>query len=860
MRVLVYALFIVIAYTNISYAVLYDKEPPLTIMEKLYKKSVVHNGTSGSYLIMPKKIDFNTYTPSVKELLNEYNLKKLEKSPRVSNAVKLYEIPIKRVFFLPFEGYFPKWAKYPNLKIIIISDGTVTVDKLYRLIHNRKILSVDKNGIFTLKAPIYIGYKGGLIINSKTLHLALNPGAPIMCAGKLYILNSVVEAWDSYNNRFVPINISDSKDYYLYGTQPARPYITVIRGGYLKIISSSIRGLGYKSTFSTFGIGLNGWDIKRKAWFSSLLFLRVHPGDAEMSALKPKDLMLLFTKKKGPSCIIIGSNIEDNYMGFYSNNAGKVIAIGNIFKDNFLYNFDPHDWSQKMFVAYNIFEGARKAHGIVFSRYSRGVIMNNISVGNHGCGIMMDRRSKSLIKGNIVFGNGIGGITLLESDDNDIVNNFLLRNGAYGVYVRNSLDAQISGNRFLRNPGSGIEVSVINIGYQIYRNLYRDPYHESSSAWIEKNSFENDLKCEIKSYRGAMGIYKNNFKFGSYVMFGGDISMLTNRILSLQNKKPVIIPGLGNRKWIEKTIPNTLKSILNLELKVLKKKNNEAQFPIALAEFLIFKKKDSKRIGFDEDTLARCSLEWMLKSAAEGDAYSLRTLGFILYKLTKPNSELNREGLVLLSESAVLGDVNSVYILYLMPMIAGVNRNVLENSIKEALNRIEKGKLINCKIWNISRICCDRKVENTDIAARLSRFKKLVYLDKSGNYMEFFEKCARKLSDVAFVNQIAKIKSNIAFKNIKFKKFFSWEKKQLDKARKMYLEQSPDAIRFVNKELSIKKTWRAILNKNADSDFRIIKPVLEKRLKEINLFRDNKMKINIRTFLKSYKEKYFEAR
>ncbi len=851
--------FLILSVACLSYAA--GSDIPRSVIEKLYKKNLIKVPKKYNSLIAPVKINPRMKAPSLEELLDEYSVDKLSRTPLPSKDVSIHQVPIRRLFFMPFQAYNVKWSRLPDLNILVITDGLITLDELYRRLHNPDILSRNGN-VFTLKIPLFIASKGGLIVSNSTLRLALDPGAPIMCAGRLYIVNSTLKAWDTVHNRFSPIKIPNPEYYYLYGVQPPRPYIIIIRGGKLRIVSSKIEGLGYRDSFATFGVGLKEWGVEKRVWLSPLLFLMLNPEGTEISSTGTKALLMLFTRKEKPSAVIVGNDIYNNYMGFYSSNAGKVAIIGNVFKGNFQYNLDPHDWSKGMLVAYNIFEGAHKAHGVVFSRYSKGIVLNNISIGNHGAGIMMDRQSESLIKGNIIFGNRLGGITLLESDNNSLTDNFIVRNGAYGIYVRNSLNAQITGNRLLRNEGSGAEVSVIDISYQTYRNLYVDPYHEASSAWMENNEFNHNLKCEIKSYFGGVGIYKNRFKFSFSLPFSGDLAPFTAEILKYQGRRPVVILGMGNKKLIKKSVPDPREAVLKIERRILKHGNREAEVAIGLSEFNLSGSEEwfVRKTYLNKSDLLRCGVRWFLRAARRGDVTALRVLGLILYSLTKYGTPMNREGVVMFSESSVLGDMHSMYILTLMPVMSGVSKEYINSAVREAIGRIRRGRLINCKMWEISPSCCYESIDDPKLRTGLSRFEKEFYLSGADNYVDFMNGYAKKFTDKAFFAKVLRIKKRMRLKNANFERFFKWQSEEIKKAGMMYLENSPEAVKFVNKILSIKKTWKLILQKSASGDFNALKPCLERRIRSINSFRAKGMKLNVKTLVNRYREVYFESR
>ncbi|WP_132524783.1 right-handed parallel beta-helix repeat-containing protein [Phorcysia thermohydrogeniphila] len=809
------------------------------LLEKFYKKKLIVPKIENPETVVPERLKVEETVPTLEELLKKYSPEKLIESVNLKgNGEKvLYVLPVEKLFFLPFEEYYLKWHK-KGVKIIVLSKGKFSLEELYRKVEDPSLISKEGKNVYTLRAPLFIGNNATLVVKDSTLRLAFEPGAPIMCSGELYILNSTVLTWDTKNNRYLPIGKIDRKSYYLYGAQPPRPYIVAVMNGKLRIVSSTIKGLGYRGLFSSFGLGANRWENKKKPYLSLLNFF-------VSSFLKEEK-----ENSREPAVVLVGNTIENNYMGYYSNETLGAVVLGNVFRGNYQYNFDPHDWSKGLIVGYNIFEGAHKAHGVVFSRFTEGKVFKNICAGNHGAGIMMDRLSRALIEGNLILGNGIGGISLLESDGNEILNNTVIRNNAYGIYVRNSLNALIGGNTILRNAGAGIEVSVIDISYQTYRNLYLDPYHLASSAWIEENEIRGNMRGEVKSLWGGVAVFKNRFASTDFVPFGGDLRLLASKILKSQEEEPVVVPGKGRKEWIKREIPDITPYLLRFEERALKLGNREAMLPIG------FIKLNEETGSSPCEKLKGQGVEWILKRAIEGDSNALTSLGLIL--LTCKSREQRKEALVLLSEGALLGSAQSKYVLFLLPLLSEIDQREIERAFKEAVKRVESGFLVNCELWKEELSCCPKTV-NPLLKSKLRSFRKRFHVLGAKSCYDFLSKDIKTFTKEALENKLKRVKGRIEKKNERFVRFFQWEEEQLRRATEEYEKNSTEALTFFERNREIIETWNLVLRDSAKKDFELIKPLLEQRIREINLFRTEKMKLNVEKEINHFWRKYFEG-
>ena len=854
-RILLLIVFIfILDLWNFSvWGITFSKED---IYEKAVKKFFVTPPKKGTVCIVPKKLKFDSRKlKEAEEKLKDLTPEKiLQIVPKRCKGGKFYFLPVKYLYFLPFREYYIKWQKEaPNLKVLVLSDGNFSIEWLWRKIRDKNIIEREENA-FILKVPIVVARSANLVVRNIELRLAIEPGTPILVAGKLFIVSSKVIAWDTKNNRFSPLPHISKEGFYLYGVQKPRPYILAIRSGKLIIVDSYFSGLGYRGVFSSFGLSLNTW-IPKKMKLRPRVFrlLDIAPSHKWPELKRANKLLRSLLEQDYSTGIFVGNDIVGNFMGFYSNEARNVVFVGNYVKDNALYNYDPHDWTKDQLIAYNVFENAGKAHGLIFSRFTTGIVIGNVSVGNHGAGIMMDRKSEAIIYRNVVFGNRLGGISLLESDRNFILNNVVTRNTSYGIYVRNSLDAYVKGNKIFRNPGFGFEVAVVDIGYQFYRNLYTDPYHMAASAWLEENEFHLNFAGEVMAANGgAVALYKNRF-YPQPRLFMGDISKYTNEILKTQDKDIVVVAGYGTLKERKKICPDVLKYLEKIELNLVRAGNDEGRTALGilkLSEIL----KELKKHGDSKKTRSE-GIRWLVSAASRGEVLGLEVLG--VESLT--DKKLRQEGIILLAEAAVLGSAGARHILFLLPVFSEIGREEINSYVDKAIERIKEGKFVDCTLFEEQDACLRAESMKRDaFQKQILSFRRQFALSKSKDYWEFFRKSIENMVDNNYRKVINTLKSAIATKNANMKEYLKWEKEKLHDIEKNFVKGCPEVVRFVRKGLTTINAWTQVLKEDNDRDFEQIKADLRSNLEKMNLFRLRK--INVKELMKHLKQEYFDVK
>ncbi|WP_456456707.1 right-handed parallel beta-helix repeat-containing protein [Thermovibrio sp.] len=763
----------------------------------------------------PKRI--REEVPSFKEIKKRFSPESLI-PPKTSQDFKVEVEPVQRLYVLPFEDYYLKW-KFRKVKVIVISKGTASIEGLYRKLKGTGLIRKEGRS-YILKAPLFIGPKGGLVVEGVKLKLAFEPGAPIMCAGKLWIKNSLVETWDDKKKKYYPIGKIKYEDYFLYGKQPPRPFITAIKGGRLFIISSKIRGLGYRGLFASFGLSITGWPVIENLF--------------SIKGLKLKPLLAELRESKG---IFVGNTIKDNYMGIYSNEAKELVILGNHLKGNYQYNIDPHDWSKNIIIGFNIIEGARKAHGVVFSRYVKGKIFNNIIFNNNGAGIMMDRRSRALMKENLVFRNNIGGISLLESDNQVILGNTILQNGSYGIYVRNSLNAFIKGNTIVDNGGNGVETSVINISFLSYRNLYIDPYHLASSSWLESNTFNRNFSGCAKSIYGGVAFYKNELP--QYPLFKGDLADFSEEIVSQQEIKPVVIPGLGNTELIMKRKKDVFPALIGFFNKQKRENWNDLQTALGIAQLIEGERLKEKGLKFKGEKLKSEGIEKVLKAAYLGNSKALYYLGVIYPTIEENFSKASKESEILIGEAALLNNQDAQYATYLLKTIKGISREKVNRILSRALQRLLNGKLTECSSPHRANL------NLIYILSLKERFNNDLY--------SFIERKIDTIANIGYLAKLNRLKRRVRDKNKRFYKFFSWEKEFIRKY-KTITDEFPNLTLFITKEKELEKLNRKWYLLYFKEDFSILQKEAREILIKYNQLQGKGRKINIENEIKRYKD------
>jgi parallel beta-helix repeat protein len=154
---------------------------------------------------------------------------------------------------------------------------------------------------------------------------------------------------------------------------------------------------------------------------------------------------------------VLDSTFAHNFFGVYTFEAADIVFRGNVFRDNILYGFDPHDFSTGLVVEENEAYG-NGSHGFIVSRsVTDSVLRRNHSYQNGGNGIMMDTSSdRNRIEANLVENNVKDGIVLLGSAENVVIDN-VVRNQRVGIRLTG---VESTGNRIEANLVEGHEIGL----------------------------------------------------------------------------------------------------------------------------------------------------------------------------------------------------------------------------------------------------------------------------------------------------------------------------------------------------------------------------------------------------------------
>ncbi len=162
-------------------------------------------------------------------------------------------------------------------------------------------------------------------------------------------------------------------------------------------------------------------------------------------------------RTSGTTGEVLGSTFANSFFGVYTFEATDIIFRDNVFRDNVLYGFDPHDFTTGLVVEDNEAYG-NGSHGFIVSRgVTDSVLRRNHSYDNGGNGIVMDTSSnRNHVESNLVENNAKDGIVLLGSGENVVVDN-VVRNNRVGIRING---VESIANRIERNLIEGHEIGL----------------------------------------------------------------------------------------------------------------------------------------------------------------------------------------------------------------------------------------------------------------------------------------------------------------------------------------------------------------------------------------------------------------
>ena len=425
-------------------------------------------------------------------------------------AIQISEMKNHRGF-LPTHSLHKDYAKMQgaeNAKVILLQNGAIDMDGLYKRIGNDVFLEKTKNG-YLLKLPLYVDSGASLIINgtSQSLYMMQSNGVFVASRGDVYALDTNIIGWDDEKNAAAIF-----KDKKLF-----RPFIVFWDGSKSYIANSRLAHLGY-SAAKAYGL----------TYSTNGAYIKNNPSSA------------------WPSGWLLNSEIEDLYYGMYSHEAEDIAMIGNVFKSNIVYGIDPHDRSKNLIIAKNETTGTKIKHGIIVSRaVNNSWIFENTSHGNAGAGIMIERNSRNnVVANNTLYGN-LDGLSFYESSDNISWGNEIYGNEKNGIRIRNSQNVILRDERVADNGRYGIEAYSADLsGHE--RDLSVDPYEQITTFDLASSSFDQNSGGQIRfknidrarlsglqSLRVASGFMSGDLKSESMKLY--DLLQQPQSVLYIQN-------------------------------------------------------------------------------------------------------------------------------------------------------------------------------------------------------------------------------------------------------------------------------------------------------------------------------------
>jgi poly(beta-D-mannuronate) C5 epimerase len=380
------------------------------------------SSTGAEVLVGPLVPDQPAFRPSIAEHRQRVAtlIDNLEPPPTRGGRIEVIQARDAAALRRSFLGTARLGGRWSGQAIQIESGGW-ELDGLAEALGRPDLLDCNRQ-LCELRAPILVEAGASLHVGahagSATLRLSQSHGAFIASLGSLFIQEAALDG------RLLEEDASAATS-----GPDFRPFLVVYDSGRLTIASSRLAHMGYDAP-SAYGVTLT-------------------VGDRAGAA------------NGRPSALIHNSEFRDLYYGFYSHAAAGVDIVANRYLDNVRYGIDPHDGTEAMWIADNVIEGTRIAHGIIASHRVRNVIIHaNRSVANAGSGIALDRGSSAaVISDNVVVGNRGNGITLYESHEVAIDNNRIMYNAGSGIRLRQSSGISIAGNLVERNGKHGLEAS-----------------------------------------------------------------------------------------------------------------------------------------------------------------------------------------------------------------------------------------------------------------------------------------------------------------------------------------------------------------------------------------------------------------
>jgi len=300
-------------------------------------------------------------------------------------------------------------------KVIVIAAGYITPRELARVLP-KEVFEETEPGLFTARLPISVRAGATLHVAAdvRELRLSMERGAFLVNQGQLFVTGSQIRSWSETKRQPVWFERADR----------FRPFVVSTSGSRTVIVDSTLAHLGFDA-LKSYGLTLS---------------------DADVRSVDPPR----------PTALVIGSELYDNWYGFYSSGAQDVILRANSIHDNLQCGIAVRERARQVILVDNRVSKSRHKHGVVVAGDSaERWILDNEVFDNAGSGIAMEGADRSIAVRNQIHGNAADGLTVYESDHTTVWGNLMAYNKRHGIRVRNS-ELVLRDNTVLGNARSGI--------------------------------------------------------------------------------------------------------------------------------------------------------------------------------------------------------------------------------------------------------------------------------------------------------------------------------------------------------------------------------------------------------------------
>jgi len=303
-------------------------------------------------------------------------------------------------------------------KVISIDAGYITPRQLARTLP-KEMFEETERGVFIARLPIAVR-PGATLHIAEDVHdmrLSLERGAFLVNQGHLFVTGSRIRAWSETKRQPAWFEKRDK----------FRPFVVAWSGSHTSIVNSTLAHLGFDAPKS-FGVTLSDGGL-------------------------PSGRM---SQQSLPTAQLIGSELYDNWYGFYSSGAQDVVLRGNHVHDNIQGGIAVRERARQVLIAENRVSKTKLKHGVVVSSDSaERWIFDNEVFENAGSGIAVEGGADSVVARNQVVRNANDGLTVYESDHAALWGNLVAYNQHHGIRVRSS-EVVLRDNLVLGNARAGI--------------------------------------------------------------------------------------------------------------------------------------------------------------------------------------------------------------------------------------------------------------------------------------------------------------------------------------------------------------------------------------------------------------------